>query len=701
MGWRIRLNNGRIDALYNGQVVLGGLELRGLKQTGQMKFLLERYGEPYPVSLSAGQQTIHILKLVSPDNGPTDVLMEVFCGTFRIALRLYPREPFTFKLSGLVHWGQEPYLCRIEPGRFGDVVQAALGPVDNILCDCLFDKWGDSVARFSSWGNLSLKAQSDGRAFVLQTDLLARFGTTPDLLAIEVIPHYISEHCSMPHYKPYDRTHHPLPPSGWCSWYYYGREITEEHMVSNVDWLAEHLKPFGLEYVQLDDGYQRESWLDWNEKFPRGGQWLAKYIRSKGLKPGIWILPQAVGEKDTPLVEERPDWFLHRPDGEIFRAFGDYPYLDPTNPEVISDWFEKTFTTMAHQWGIDYYKIDGEGEMQQWYALCRKNLCDSSLTPDQVYRSWVELIRRIIGPERILLICATQWRAMGYGDACRTGTDISPTDLKGTENFENALRATFSSYWMHTIAWYCDPDVLIVRRDLPLEVARSWASLLGLSGQVLMLSDPMTELPEERVELLRQVLPAQAIRPMDIWPRRPEWPYPQVWNLKVATSWGRWNVVGLFRWFQKDKSNIHINPEMLGLQPGCYVIYDVWEKSFGGELGAGRSFELAPESCRVLCLRPVERVPLLLGTSRHITQGYPDLLDLNWDPTDRVMTGQSMVVGGNPYEIRILIELNEEKYVPRKVEADCTEATYCVDGQILVVTIKDDTSKNVSWRVWF
>ena len=26
---------------------------------------------------------------------------------------------------------------------------------------------------------------------------------------------------NLPYYAPLDKTHFPLPPSGWCTWYYY------------------------------------------------------------------------------------------------------------------------------------------------------------------------------------------------------------------------------------------------------------------------------------------------------------------------------------------------------------------------------------------------------------------------------------------------------------------------------------------------
>ncbi|HID10928.1 MAG TPA: hypothetical protein EYP17_06470, partial [Candidatus Latescibacteria bacterium] len=233
MRWEIRLREGHIDALHDGRLALEGLEISG----EGLKFSLEPYGRPYPVPSPGGGLKVHILRLVPEGTGPEDVLLEVSCGPRRLALRLYPKEPFKFELSGVVRWGREPYLCRTEPGRFGDVVQAALGPADSLLCDSIFDKWDDRLLKLSSWGEVSLKALPDGPSFLVEAVLSTRFGTTPDLLAAEVAEHFISEGMSMPHYKPYHRVHHPLPPSGWCSWYCYGKGITEEDMVANADWL--------------------------------------------------------------------------------------------------------------------------------------------------------------------------------------------------------------------------------------------------------------------------------------------------------------------------------------------------------------------------------------------------------------------------------------------------------------------------------
>lgn len=702
MTWSVRpsAQTGGLDVAYRDSPVLDGIRLWARKGAAdRCPLRLKPYGEPYVVPAPGGAQVIAHYALAPEGTGPDGVLLEVGCGPTRVYLRLYPiGEWWDYTLQAGVSWGDEVYLCRVEPGAEGEVVQAGLGLVESRLCDSLFDKRGDRVLRFGADGVRELRADGARGSYRVETSVRTTFGSIPDLLWVEVLGDFVTERRGMPHYTPLDRTIHPLPPSGWESWYCYDKRTSEAILVTVSDWLEQHLKPFGCDVVQWDDGYQDESWLEWRQDlFPRGGKWIADYIRSNGFTPGIWVLPQSLGKVDSKYLQTKPEWVLRDAAGEAFRRFGNYPYVDPTHPEVKTEWFERIFRTMAREWGIDFFKIDGEGEMQQWYAMCRQQLFDPSVTPDEAYRGWLAIIRQAIGPQRRLLICATQWRAMGFGDSCRTGTDVG----ERWPSVERALQATFSNYWMHTIAWYCDPDVLIVRPTLSLDQARAWSSLLGLSGQVLLVSDAVHELPEERVELLRRVFPALGIRPMDLWPRRPYGPYPQVWDLKVATDWGAWDVVGLFRWYEDNEAEVSLTPQRLGLAPGRYVLYDVWEKTYLGELGPGRTFRLEPESCKVVCIRALERVPLLLGTSRHITQGYQDLEALSFDAATGVLSGASRLVGRDPYEVRILTvdEVAGASYRCEGVTAPGAGVHTRQEGPVLVITLTTPQSRSVPWQV--
>lgn len=108
------------------------------------------------------------------------------------------------------------------------------------------------------------------------------------------------------------------PPMGWNSYDYYDTTVNEEQVRANADYMAEHLKDYGWEYVVVDiqwyahgagslrdryqyipfselemDGYGRL--LPDPGRFPssaggRGFKPLADYIHSLGLKFGIHIM---------------------------------------------------------------------------------------------------------------------------------------------------------------------------------------------------------------------------------------------------------------------------------------------------------------------------------------------------------------------------------------------------------------------------
>ena len=45
------------------------------------------------------------------------------------------------------------------------------------------------------------------------------------------------------------------PPMGWNSWDSYAEGITEQQVRANADKMAKELKPFGYEYVVIDEGW--------------------------------------------------------------------------------------------------------------------------------------------------------------------------------------------------------------------------------------------------------------------------------------------------------------------------------------------------------------------------------------------------------------------------------------------------------------
>ncbi|HET9789150.1 MAG TPA: Sip1-related alpha-galactosidase, partial [Pyrinomonadaceae bacterium] len=71
-----------------------------------------------------------------------------------------------------------------------------------------------------------------------------------------VLKNYFRDTLKIKYFAPIDKTRFPLPPSGWCSWYFFYQEINENEIKITAKWIAENLKDYGVQYVQIDDGWQ-------------------------------------------------------------------------------------------------------------------------------------------------------------------------------------------------------------------------------------------------------------------------------------------------------------------------------------------------------------------------------------------------------------------------------------------------------------
>jgi hypothetical protein len=93
-----------------------------------------------------------------------------------------------------------------------------------------------------------------------------------------------------------------------------------------------------------------------------------------------------------------------------------------------------------------------------------------------------------------------------------------------------------------------------------------------------------------------------------------------------------------------------VNWKDLGLPEGLVHVFDFWNKEYLGAWEKGISIELAPASTRVLTLVPATDQIQLVSTSRHITQGWVDLVSHSLKAN--TYSGRSKVVKNDPYELR-------------------------------------------------
>ena len=283
----------------------------------------------------------------------------------------------------------------------------------------LFDRSTDTAIDFPE-GTTMTRAPQDPNRLEVTIPLSGRAD-------IHLLPDYYVKTLGVPYYVPFDDSHFPTAPAVWCSWDSYAETTREEDIVQNVDWISAHLKPYGFQYVVLDDGYDRGTkgehyWTsNWDPKrFPHGPKWLASYVKSKGLHPGIWLVPNGYAG----AVEQHPDWYLRDRSGIVMLDYST-PALDSSNPEVL-EFLKHEFETL-NDWGFEYYKFDGEHAIPKYVPMVDTNILYNKLAdPLVIYRNRLKLIRDTVGPGKFIEGCpaGTPLNGIGYFNSYFNGHDM-------------------------------------------------------------------------------------------------------------------------------------------------------------------------------------------------------------------------------------------------------------------------------------
>jgi hypothetical protein len=567
----------------------------------------------------------------------------------------------------------------------------------------------------------------------------------PGTAVIRLFPNYFTASLGVPYYVPLDDSRFARAPAVWCSWTSYYGDVTEDAVVQNTDWLAEHLRPYGFQYVQVDDGYDRgladgHYWIEhWDpRKFPHGPKWLTSYIKSKGLHPGLWLVPNAYAG----AVKDHPDWYLRDKKGEIIRDYGT-PALDSTHPEVVA--FLRDLFGKLKTWGFEYYKFDGEHALPKYVpAVDRSRLHDPNADPLDAYRERLKVIREVIGPETFVEGCpaGTPLNGIGYFNSYFNGHDVY--------NNWHGMYALFSSInanaFLNHIVVYVMPgegmelgvpmSVEEARRKRPAEVvetagtreqpmigfgvttaeARTLVSLVALSGVVYPLAGVMPELPAERLAMVQSTLPPLPIVPMDLFSRGTDvdWDtfkhvraddyihnYPELVDLKVNAALGVYDVVALPNWRTWHAKKSLSFASDLGLDSGGrYVVFDFWNRKLLGVFGDQLELAIDGHDTRVLLVHQLVERPQLLGISRHIT-GACSVRELSWNSEKSTLQGVAETVAGAPYTLFIHVP---EGTTVSKAEADAETSSLPVrverQGELLSATF-DGKTEPVRWHIKF
>ena len=681
--------------------------------------------------------------IISSTSSEMILTAKALASTERVAARLLDPRGVPVNWTGTdeitVSWhGNETRKTSYLPVKNPEVMTFALGQVSASNLHSLFDRKKDIAIIFSDMTLMQLNLQDP--------DLLEITIPVPGNTIIRLIPDYYTKTLGLPFYSRFDDSVFPSAPIIWGSWTAYYYEALESDIVSNADWLAANLKPYGFQYVQIDDGYDRGKkeghyWIEnWNKTlFPHGPEWLARHIKSIGLHPGLWLVPNSYAG----AYEQHPDWYIYDKSGNVIIDYKT-PALDYTNP-AVQEWLKELFSTLKG-WGFEYFKFDGELSLPTYAPdVDKTKFYDKSIDQLVAYRNRLNLIRNIIGSETFVEGCVagTPLNGIGFFNSCFNGADMY-NSWQGSYAVFSSINA--NAFLNHMVMYVMPGEGIDVSPSMSVEEAkqkmvprsiqvaqsredpftgfgttlaeaRTLVSVVSLTGVAYPLTSIMPSLPEERVLLLKMTMPTMPILPVDLFSRGTDitWDkfkyatpdiyihnYPEILDLKVNAKSGVYDVVGLTNW-RSGKTIREISfSDKLGLNAGVpYVVFDFWGQKLLGVFRDSMEIDIEPHDTRILLVHSLQDRPQLVGTSRHITGAY-SILDLRWDETKNILLGSSETVPGDTYSLFI--------YIPGGVSLSQVKATTVGDhevpmiseltGNLLKISFQGQ-HESVGWQVQF
>ncbi|MBI5707852.1 MAG: hypothetical protein HZC36_12780 [Armatimonadetes bacterium] len=469
------------------------------------------------------------------------------------------------------------------------VMRASLSDAPNPLDRAVYDRASDRLLRIGQADSIQIERVASGW----------RISATGAKVRATVLHHYYRDHLGYFQYSPKSRLW-PKPVAGWCSWAAYGQGITEDQMVHAARFFGANLRDYGYSVIQMDDGFQRVPQM--GDQGPRTDERIAD-LWSKAIPEKF---PHGLGVKSA--------------------------YLDS-----IKD---------LKKLGWDYFKLDTLRHiLYDNYRICPDHFGSRGRDANEVFRQLIGDFKKAVGANTYFLACwGTIPELAGIPDGCRIGEDVGPN----WRSIELVGRYVSQFQYLNNVVWRNDPDYMCFRASL--DHCRFWASLLSLAGVQLMVSDPIETYDAERLDILRRVGPPMVSRPKVLSPQKEG---KELWSLQVLKGGESWDVVGRFAWKALPTSKVSL--AKLGLSPvETYLAFDFWNSKFLGEARGVLKFPaLEQGQCTVVGFRKRTGFPQVLGTDRHLAQGYVELEQVGW--RDGKLSGAMRLEPGKEWSLYVYV----------------------------------------------
>jgi hypothetical protein len=154
---------------------------------------------------------------------------------------------------------------------------------------------------------------------------------------------------------------------------------------------------------------------------------------------------------------------------------------------------------------------------------------------------------------------------------------------------------------------------------MTLDEVRTMLVVIGLSGGMVLSSDDLDKLTEDRLELLSMAIPPlpQSAIPLDLM----QSDMPERFAVSHDRLFDPMRLVGLFNFSDETRDLV------LDLPDGAWHVFELWDERYRGVCSGAVMFDLvSPHASRLVALRAATGQPRLVGTTAHIGLGCNDVI---------------------------------------------------------------------------
>ncbi|MBQ7374011.1 MAG: alpha-galactosidase [Clostridia bacterium] len=178
----------------------------------------------------------------------------------------------------------------------------------------------------------------------------------------------------------------------------------------------------GTEYYVIDCGWHDDvetnlvyhyvgEWKESKRRFPSGVKAITDYIRSIGLKAGLWIEPEVVGFKNQKMIDYYGDECFIRRNGTKVTVMNRL-ILDYRHPKVI-EYMSETIRRMVEDYGAQYIKMDYNQDLGVGTDLNSDSLGEGLESSAKAFSNWVSSMTKKY-PDVIFEGCSSGGMRMDY-----------------------------------------------------------------------------------------------------------------------------------------------------------------------------------------------------------------------------------------------------------------------------------------------